>query len=354
MSCARRGGRTARALLAAAAACLAFGSGSPAFAAPSGEGGSDALLRASINASRSVSYIGQLETIRFSASKASATIVRIEHRAPDRTRRWYLAPEALYGDYIITRSTTTWQFDTRRARVTTSSNPLLDVNLAAGNTLGLLYGNYRAVAAGGEIVAGRPTASLVLINKYTGERVARIWVDTQTKLVLRKETFHADGSIATSSRFEELRYTEKIPDAVFSTNLPEGYTQVTEAEREAPSLDIERVSREAGFTPASPADLPEGFALVGSSLETVNGVKTLHFSYSDGLRTLSLFENAAGAEADFGADKPRAIALGEEHGELVEHGATTLIAWKEKQLTLMLVGDLSRSELMRIAESVIP
>ena len=351
MSCARRRGGNATAALLAAVAMWALAA--PAFAAPS-EGDAAGLLRASINASRSVSYIGQLETIRFSASKASATIVRIEHRAPDRTRRWYLAPDALYGDYIITRSTTTWQFDTRRARVTTSSNPLLDVNLAAGNTLGLLYGNYRAVPAGGEIVAGRPTTSLVLINKYTGERVARIWIDTRTKLVLRKETFHADGSIATSSRFEELRYTEKIPEDIFSTNVPEGYTQVTEAEREAPSLDLERVSREAGFKPASPADLPEGFALVGSSVETVNGVKTVHLNYSDGLRTLSLFENAVGAEADFGGEKPRSIALGEDQGKLVEHGATTLIAWKEKQLTLMLLGDLSRAELARIAASVIP
>lgn len=351
MSCAKRAAGRIGAALFAAAACVALAA--PAFAAPSDEESSE-LLRASINASRSVSYIGQLETIRFSASKANATIVRIEHRAPDRTRRWYLAPEALYGDYIITRSTTTWQFDTRRARVTTSNNPLLDVNLAASNTLGLLYANYRAVPAGGEIVAGRPTTSLVLINKYTGERVARIWIDTQKKLVLRKETFHADGSIATTSRFEELRYTDRIPEDVFSTNLPDGYTQVTEAQSEAPSLDLERTTREAGFKPASPADLPEGFALVGSSVETVNGVRTVHLNYSDGLRTLSLFENAAGAEADFGADKPRTIALGEESGKIVEHGATTLIAWKEKRLTLMLLGDLSRSELARIAESVIP
>jgi sigma-E factor negative regulatory protein RseB len=351
MSCARRSSGRAPAALIAAAACLALATA--AFAAPPEEDAAG-LLRASIDASRLVSYIGQLETIRFSANKASATIVRIEHRAPDRTRRWYLAPESLYGDYIITRSTTTWQFDTRRERVTTSSNPLLDVSLAAGNTLELLYANYRAVPSSGEIVAGRPTISLVLINKYTGERVARIWIDSQTKLVLRKETFHADGSIATASRFEELRYTEKIPDDIFSTNVPDGYTQVTEAEREAPSLDLESVTREAGFKPASPADLPEGFALVGSSVETVNGVKTVHLNYSDGLRTLSLFENAAGAEADFGLDKPRLIALGEDQGKLVEHGSTTLIAWKEKQLTLMLIGDLSRAELARIAASVIP
>jgi negative regulator of sigma E activity len=350
MSCARILS-PARAALAAAAATLLIAL--PAFAAQADEGAAQ-LLRASITASRFVSYVGQLETVRFSASKANATIVRIEHRAPDRTRRWYLAPEALYGDYIITRSTTTWQFDTRRERVTMTNNPLLDVNLVAGNTLGLLYANYRAVPASGEIVAGRPTTSLVMINKHTGERVARVWIDVETKLVLRKETFHADGSIATSSRFEELRYTDKIPDDIFSTNVPEGYTEVTEADRGAPSLDLERVAREAGFNPAGPADLPEGFALVGASVESVNGIKTVHFNYSDGLRTLSLFENASGAGADFGAEKPRSIKLGEDEGKSVEHGPTTLIAWKEKQLNLMLLGDLSRAELARIATSVIP
>ena len=93
-----------------------------------------ALLRASAEAPATVSYVGQLQTVRFSSNRANATIVRIEHRAPSLTRRWYLAPESLYGDYTITRGIETYEFDTKRARVTVTRNPQLDNSVAtAGN-----------------------------------------------------------------------------------------------------------------------------------------------------------------------------------------------------------------------------
>jgi len=84
------------------------------------------LLRSSVDAPRAVSYVGQFETVRFASSRASATIVKVEHRAPELTRRWYVAPESLYGDYVITRGVSTYQFDTKGAKLTVTHNAALD------------------------------------------------------------------------------------------------------------------------------------------------------------------------------------------------------------------------------------
>ena len=343
---------SATALPVAAALFLALGATSIRAAAPADP--ALVLLRASLGAPKVVSYVGQLETVRFSSSRATATIVRVEHRAPSLTRRWYLAPESLYGDYTITRGIATYDFDIKNSRVTISHNPALDEQISSAGNFDRVLANYRAVLGGNDIIAGRATRSVVLINKYTGERAIRVWIDERTHLVLKKEEYHGNGAVASQMRFEGVRYTNAIPDGVFSTDPPSGYAQIAGHDFKMPSTDVGRVIQEAGFAPASPKDLPQGFSLVGGSVATTNGVKTIHLVYSDGLRTISLFENATGAAADFGALRPKTLRFENHDAEYVEDGPTTLLTWREHGLYFALVGDLLRNELVDIAKSVVP
>ncbi len=314
----------------------------------------DAILRESAQAPQAVSYVGQLQTVRFSSNRANATIVRIEHRAPSLTRRWYLAPESLYGDYTITRGIETFEFDTKREQITVSRNPELDDIVATEGNLDRVLANYRAIFDGQDILAGRPAVSIVLLNKYTGERALRVWIDEQTHLVLKKEEYHANGSVAAEVRFEDLRYTNRIPDDVFSTEKPNGFTEVQGRVAVAPSSDIARVIRDAGFSPYTPRALPQGFQLVSGDVSDVGGVKTQHLLYSDGLRSISLFENATGAAADFGALRPKETAFEGHRAQYVEDGPTTLLTWNEHDLHFALVGDQLLAELVDIAKSVVP
>jgi outer membrane lipoprotein-sorting protein len=326
---------------------------SPAAAAKTGDQAAR-LLRASILAPESVSYVGQLQTIRFSTSRASATIVRVEHLAPDRTRKWYIAPESLYGDYTITRGITTYQFDTKHSRVVTSRNPSLENQVAAAGSLGLITQNYRTVLGGEETIAGHKTVSVMLINKYTGERAVRVWIDPDTNLVLKKEQYRGNGAVSAQSRFEELRYTASIPPDLFTTTVPAGYKEVSGRDYASPSTDLGHVVKEAGFKPIIPKFLPEGFNLVSGDVATVSSVKELHFLYSDGLRSLSLFENAVGAAADFGKLKPTTIRFEDHDAEYVEDGPTTLVVWEEHALHFAIVSDLALRDIEDIATSVVP
>ena len=346
----RASARVAGALLSLAL----LGAASPS---PSASGNADAaavaMLRASVGAPRNVSYVGQLETIRFSSSRANAAIVRIEHRAPDLTRRWYLAPESAYGDYIVSRGDTSYEFDTKHAQVTVTRNLALDNAVASDANLTRILANYRPVAGGNEIVAGHQTTALTLMNKYTGEPAVKVWLDTTTHLVLKKEEYHGDGSVASKMRFDELRYTQDIPGDVFSTAAPAGYTQVAGRDLASSDSDVQRALKEAGFKPANPHDLPQGFALTSGAVTTVSGVKTLQLVYSDGLRSISLFQNDRAAAADFGNLRPRVVRFENHDAQYVEDGPTTLLTWKERGLAFALVGDLSLDELVQIARSVV-
>jgi outer membrane lipoprotein-sorting protein len=347
------------ALGAAVVALTSLGAASPTptpapTATPDANQQATKLLRLSILAPQSISYVGQMETLRFGNSRADATIMRVEHLAPGMTRRWYLAPEAVYGDYSVTRGITTYQFDTKHSQVTTSRNPSLENQIAAIDSLGLITQNYRVVLGDPETVAGRKSATVLLINKYSGERVIRVWIDSSTDLVLKKEQYGTNGSVVAETRFEELRYTASIPRDVFSTTIPAGYKRVAGRDFASPESNIDHARKEAAFKSIVPKYLPEGFTLVGADVAVVNDVKTLHFLYSDGLRSLSLFENAVDAPANFGKLKVQTVTFEGHEAKYVEDGPTMLLTWQERQLHFALVSDLVLHDLVDIAVSVVP
>jgi negative regulator of sigma E activity len=315
---------------------------------------SSALVREALDAPRHVSYVGQLQTIRWGERVANATIQRVEHLAPTSTRRTFLAPEALYGEYDITIGTTTTKIDPKQRRAMISENPSSDNVITQNTNIALLAANYRAVTGPVESVAGRPATTVSLVNRYTGERMMRLWIDNETKVVLAKEAYHQDGSLAWRSRFDEIRFTGEIPNGIFSVTIPQGFQEVEGRRFADMSDDLQRTFDEAGFKAINPKYLPDGFHIIGAENSTFRGLRNLHLLYSDGIRTLSLFENNADSEPDFGGVKP-SLTHFEGHDALyVKDGPTTLLTWREHGLAFALIGDLDLKKLTAIAISVIP
>ena len=309
------------------------------------------LLRAAMMADQTTSYVAQVQTIRFGAAGSVATIVKEEHLAPNETHKIYLAPENLYGDSVVIRDGNTYSYDAKQKRVVVSHAPSFGSALTYGN-LGLLLANYRPVIGQPEMIAGRPSLPCALVNRFTGERVMRLWIDAATRMVLQRETYHANGTIGSRVQFENIRYTNAIPKQVFATPVPAGYALVRGSDTAAPSLDVSRVLNDAGFNPAGPHYLPEGFTIISADVSVAKGIKTLHLLYSDGIRSLSLFENAANAAPDFGKLQPVSIKVGSRDARYVNDGTTTVLSWKDKGLVFTLVGDLDVKDLTAIAGSV--
>lgn len=313
-----------------------------------------ALLHAALDAPNHVSYVGEIETTRWGATSATSTIQRVEHLAPSETRRTFLAPPSLYGEYDVTIGSTTLRFETRQDRVEVNQRPGTAGSAVPSTYSILLAQNYRAVLGPVDVVAARPAATVWLVNRYTGERSMRLWIDNATKIVLAKEAYHSDGSLAWRQRFDDIRFTAQIPADIFSTTIPNGFQEVEGSRPPDMSTDLQRLLENAGFHSVGPHYLPEGFGIVGADVSVVDGVRSLHFFYSDGIRSLSLFENGADAPADFGTLKPTTTRFDGHVGEYVKNGPTMLLAWRDGGLAFTLVGDLDLKELVKIASSVEP
>jgi negative regulator of sigma E activity len=305
------------------------------------------LLSAAMAAPSTVSYTGVVEAIRFGSSQTQAAVYRVEHRAPNLTLRVYDAPSALSGDCVVAKGDLFFSVDVRRHRIVETQNDAIDDLSALRADNALLRANYRLNRSGSENFDGRPVLDLSLLNKYTGRATMRMRIDETTKIVLDQEEFSSDGAPVSELRFEEIRYAAPVSARDFA--LPKGYALVRGPTFGESSESPARVTGSAGFSVREPRSLPDGFAPVETSLVEMSGVRTLHLLYSDGLRTVSLFENATASTLATPGLHPRSLRVAGYDAEYVEDGPTALLAWNDGTLYYTLVGELGLVDLQRIA-----
>ena len=139
---------------------------------PAGAGSrSDAdlrLLSQVLAAPATVSYSGVVETVRVESFGTVRSVYRIEHRAPDLTRRTYSSPPRFLGDSEIVKENLKFSIDAKNHRIiVTRSDPTLMAGSALREREALIRANYRAAWRRNGTFGGRPTIDALLINKHT-------------------------------------------------------------------------------------------------------------------------------------------------------------------------------------------
>jgi sigma-E factor negative regulatory protein RseB len=153
------------------------------------------------------------------------------------------------------------------------------VGIAKG-TLALLSSHYEIGVEGDEEVAGR-RAWVVVVRRPGASPAARFWVDRATHLPLRREVLDGAGRTVRESAFIQLTV---------------GDTHVADAVRDDAHL-MPVAHGEPADTALLRADgwqvperLSSGLELVDVRLTGADDDRTLHLTFSDGLSTVSLFE----------------------------------------------------------------
>ena len=322
---------------------------------PAGAGSrSDAdllLLSQVLTAPATVSYSGIVETVRMESRATVTSVYRIEHRAPDLTRRTYSSPPRFLGDSEIIKGNLKFSIDAKTHRiVVTRSDPALMTGSVLRDRVALMRANYRAASRGNGTFGGRPTIDALLINKHTNRPAMLVRVDRETKIVLDKQEFAADGAMIGETRLDHVRYA---PISATAFDLPKGYTVVQPQRVNGSSNDPDQVIRSAGFAARKPA-LPDGFSPLDGDLVELRGIRTVALLYSDGIRTVSLFETATAVTPDMAPFHPDALNVGGRAAQYAEDGTVALLTWNDGTLYYTLVGELGRAELQHIAATITP
>jgi len=179
-------------------------------------------------------------------------------------------------------------------RVIPSHDATLTTDVFDAALLSVLDSNYDLSVLRVVRLRGRP-AHLVLVSRYggaVGESVAgRFWIDATTGMVLRRDVLDADGRVQRSS--------ELVGLSVFRP----GRELRTVARQLAPSgrrLDQAGLAGLAAQGWQVPPWLPGGLMLYDARVMERSGSQVVHLTYSDGLSTLSVFQQPGVVHATSG------------------------------------------------------
>jgi outer membrane lipoprotein-sorting protein len=310
------------------------------------------LYAQAVGADDHVSYSGTLTSVVYEGDRAASTVSRIEHKAPNSWRIWYLAPADAYGRMIVSNESLTYQYEPSLSKVFSHDWSQTAPGVAEPVNIAQVETNYSFDVGPATSLAGRRATSLSLVSKHTGGLVQRIWIDDDTSLILRRETYTVDGSVAAESSFDSIRIGADLPDGLFKLVVPSGMTLVASPSVGKSTTDTAQLVRSLDFKFAAPKYLPDGFTLLRGSVASHSGVNMVEFVYGDGLRTFSLFENANAKLPRFDRATPKPIAIGQADGVYADVAGQTLVSWNAGGLNLTIVGDLSTKEIAKIGASI--
>jgi hypothetical protein len=319
---------------------------------PVTRGAVDTLIFGAMSAPSKVSYTGIEQSLRIGTGAGASTVYRVEHRAPDLTLRVYTAPADLIGDSVVLKGDLSYAIDAKRHRVVETRDDAVDARAALLADDALLHKNYRITVKGSESFDGRPTVDVVVLSKYTDRLVMLLRIDQVTKIVLDKQEFTPDGALVSELRFEEIHYAPSIPTADFV--VPSQYAEV-----QGPSFGQafgtpDRAIRDAGFAAREPRTLPGGFSPIEGDLDNMQGVRTVHLLYFDGVHTVSLFENVQASTLEAAGLHPRPVRVEGHDGEYAEDGTAALLSWSDGSLYYTLVGEVGLVDLPHLAAFITP
>ena len=224
------------------------------------------LLREAAAASTDVSYCGVQIVAWWGDGGASTSVVEVWHQPGHGT----LAKAA-------DTDTDIGPLSPLQAGLSGQQNPdgILGIS---GQLLVLMQANYQVIYTGDGTADNRP-AQIVEVRRPDGGLAARFWLDTATKLPLRRETFDTNARVISEDAFINLTVGEQgLADMPAATVRPWS-GQLGPSELAA--------LRARGWP--LPERLPGNLVMFASDETSAQSDEIVDLSYSDGLSVVSLF-----------------------------------------------------------------
>jgi anti-sigma factor RsiW len=112
------------------------------------------------------------------------------------------------------------------------------------------------------------------------------------------------------------------------------------------ALTLSQARKAAGFDLVAPPRLHPGYML--DSIRQIEGRDALHLLYTDGVHTLSLFEQPLDGDRGLGPQDFREYAVYRREGQR----GGTILAWRDHALSYVLIGNIEMTQLMDMAQSI--
>ncbi|HEX2999671.1 MAG TPA: sigma-E factor regulatory protein RseB domain-containing protein, partial [Armatimonadota bacterium] len=163
-----------------------------------------ALLFRADAAQDQIPHTGILVTASYLGARPLITEARVACAGEERSRIEYLTPP-MRGLLILDDGVRSWRYDPQRGILYAECHCRTFEERRRRN-LALLLRNYQPRFHGEATVAARPALRLTLCSNYGGRVAKRLWMDSDTALVLRSEAFHPNGALLSRTAYREVNF----------------------------------------------------------------------------------------------------------------------------------------------------
>jgi outer membrane lipoprotein-sorting protein len=287
-----------------------------------------------------VPYQGHVTVTQWFGKQTRSEEMRVFVKPPDKIRREFLAPDGTVTRVSVSDGDEESVFLVRAGKtIVGDAVHSYEKVLPPDVERDTLLSNYELSASTADKVAGRPTWRLTMKPRLEGKPWEVLWVDQETKVVLRSRRYIPKRSSASRAQFDSFDARKPQDDALFE--VASATSGVIEARGLAPEfLTLEQLNRASGGQARLPASLPGGFIFESADVLPVRGRKVLHARYTDGLIVISLFQTDRKVKIPKGG----IISSAGLHlpGVLRASSAGKLIQWGGGRRYYTLMGDVSR------------
>ena len=311
------------------------------------------------------SYLGTKFVIDYTPNRRSTTLVKVTYGAPGWQKKEVSSLQPGESSQIILDDGKfLWHYIPSQASVIKKKQ-----RLSLGRISKRIYSQNKRIQQNYDIVieqhpqttSGTTTSQ---IPSVTGDVVVsfqpkaqdrpswKIWIESEHGLIVRTEIYDIQGNLALLSAFSELTFQPKISKKSFVMTVPKGTTIQKSAETHYRT--IEEAQEAIRFEISRPQYMPPGFELASViHIPTEQGEK-LQLAYVDGMSSISVFEEKRAETLDSSQETSQEVEINPSvKGTFHDHGLLKILRWQlEQEFYVTLVGEVSDSELLKIAASI--
>ena len=297
-----------------------------------------------------VPYQGHVTVTQWFGKQTRSEEMRVFVQPPDKIRREFLAPDGSVTRVSVSDGDEESVFLVRAGKTIVgnavhSYEKVLPPDLERDT----LLSNYELSVSTADKVAGRAIWRLTMKPRLDGKPWQVLWVDQETKVVLRSRRFIPKRASASRAQYDSFEAGKPQDEALFQ--VADTTAAVIEASGLAPKfLTLEELKRDTGDQARLPPALPGGFVYESADVLPVSGRQVLHARYTDGLIVISLFQTDRKVKIPKGG----IISSAGVHlpGPLRASSAGKLIQWGGGRRYYTLMGDVSRELIADIVKSL--
>lgn len=275
-------------------------------------------------------------------------LVRVFHLAPNKDRLEYLADGKIVK-IVVENGHEFWDYQIGSKKIVKKS--FLGEKSEIHKQFNLLKENYVFTAVGNERIANRETKIFTVIRKGSSKLERKVWLDIQTGLSLKIESYHPSGTLGDITYFKQINYRKTLPLRLFTFTAPCGVKTYYPG-RGGIISEINKVKGKVNFPVIFPAYLPKGYVFDSAAVNNYKGNFIVHLRYKDGVNTLSIFQSLNSIKLRTKKEKTKKVIVNKSRAYIGKEENLKVLSYRRGKISLLITGNLSEDNLIKIAESL--